>query len=88
MLRLTWIDKAKRGRVLLVEGQIADEWSEVLKDECIESMGSAVPGDLDLSGVTHVDRGGFETLRQLVAHGFRLVGENPLIAEVRRTGGW
>lgn len=87
-MRLTWIDRAQRGRVLLVEGEVADVWSDLLNDECIESLGSAVPGDIDLSGVTHVDRGGFETLRQLVSRGFRLVGENAWIAEVRRTGGW
>lgn len=88
MLRLTWIDRARSGRVLLVEGRIVEEWSDVLEDECVESMGSAVPGEIDLGGVTHVDRRGFETLRLLVMRGFRIVGENPLIAEMRRSGGW
>lgn len=88
MLRLTWVDMAKRGRVLRVEGRIVDEWGAVLEEECVKSMASAVPGELDLSGTTHVDHRGFETLRSLSERGFRIVGENPLIAEIRRNGGW
>jgi hypothetical protein len=89
VLRLTWIDNAQRGRLLLVEGEIVDEWSDILERECSESRRRGdPPHELDLSGTTHVDRRGLETLRRLADRGFRIVGENPLIAEVRRAGGW
>lgn len=88
MLRLTWIDDPKRGRYLLVEGELVEEWSEVLEDECLTSPAVDGSREIDLSGTTHVDRGGFETLQRLVGRGFRIVGENPLISEIRRSGGW
>lgn len=88
MLRLTWIDDAGRGRYLLVEGQVVDAWSAVLEDECLQSLRSGEPGVIDLSGTSVVDRRGLDTLRGLVDRGFRIVGENPLIAELRRSGGW
>lgn len=88
MLRLTWTDNTPRGRLLLVEGEIVDEWSDILERECSKSPRGGVPQVLDLSGATHIDRRGLETLRRLAGRGFRIVGENALIAEMRRTEGW
>jgi ABC-type transporter Mla MlaB component len=88
LLRLTWIEDPMRGRYLRVEGRIVAPWSEVLETECLASLEAGDAREIDLSGTTHVDGGGFETLQRLVSRGFRVVGENPWISEIRRQGGW
>ena len=71
-----------------MEGRIVGEWSELLERECANaSMDGGAP-ELDLSGTTHVDRQGIDALQRLSERGFRIIGENPLIAEVRKAGGW
>lgn len=88
MMRLTWMDGEDRERRLLVEGEIVGDGSELLESECARVSQGGRPSVLDLSGTTHVDRSGIDALQRLVARGFRIVGENPLIAEVRKGGGW
>lgn len=65
-----------------------DRWNEVLERECVDALEAGAAGELDLSGTTHVDRDGFQTLQRLVGRGYRIIGENPLISEVRKSGGW
>lgn len=58
--------KASRSRVtLMLEGKVAAEWAALLERECSDLLGSRLSVNLNLAGVTYVDRAGVRTLRRL-----------------------
>jgi anti-anti-sigma regulatory factor len=68
--------------VLIVEGRIIGEWSDVLEDECLKLIRSGMRVALDLSGVDFISRRGIEALDRLVRIGTVIRNCSPLIADL------
>lgn len=75
-------ERGSRRVVLIVEGRIVGEWSDVLEDECLKQIRSGLRVALDLSGVDFISRRGIEALDRLVRIGTEIRSCSPLIADL------
>lgn len=64
-LRITRDDGASPRTKLKLEGRLVGEWAALLDRECSALLRSSVSLELDLSGVSFVDRAGIDVLARL-----------------------
>ena len=82
MLRIQRIDGKNKEAVLLLQGWIVEEWSDLLARECRQMRESGLEVVLDLSGVVFLGRSGLDALRRISEDGVRITECPPLIAEM------
>lgn len=80
MLRLTVADGETV--TLRAEGELVEQWVDLLEDECRRLGIGGGPVAVDLGGLTYVDARGIERLRSLVTHGVTLVRCPPLVRDL------
>lgn len=81
-LRITR-EKGRRSRTRLrLEGRLVEEWTALLKSECLDLLLTRDEVLLDLAGVVFVDRAGVEVLRRLARAGVEIHCPSRLIASV------
>ena len=69
---------------LKAEGTIVGDWVRLLEAECLHHMAARKLVELDLSGVSFVNREGVVMLRGLVGSGAQVVGVNALVKALLR----
>jgi anti-anti-sigma regulatory factor len=82
MLRLTRTTESPSAVVLKAEGRVMAEWAELLEAECRELLAAHLRVELDLGGVTYLDRGAVRMLRKLTRGALGLVNCPPLVEEL------
>jgi hypothetical protein len=86
VLRISSEDETGLAVRLKAEGTIKGDWVPLLEAECLCHLDSGRMVDLDVTGVSFVDRQGAAMVRSLVDKGVRLVGTRALVeALLRRT---
>ena len=78
MLRISSEDEMGPVVRLKAEGTIRGAWVPLLEDECLCHLGSHRMVELDVTGISFVDREGAAMVRRLVIKGVRLVGTTDL----------
>jgi len=71
-LRITRKKRSRSRATLVLEGRVATEWADLLERECSDLLRSELAVNLDLAGVTFVDRAGVRTLRRLSRKGVEI----------------
>ena len=84
MLRLTRTSQPPDDVILLLEGQIVDQWVRLLEEECLQLLGTRCRVLLDLSAVSYLDRHAARLLRELESRSVRLINCPPLVDELVR----
>jgi hypothetical protein len=79
MLRITETDVTVEGTKLRLDGKLAGPWVGELKMLCEPILARGEQIQIDLGGVSSLDRDGIELLRMLRAKGVILVNCSPLI---------
>jgi ABC-type transporter Mla MlaB component len=82
MLRITQVHVSETVVVLRLEGKLLDPWLEELKQVCGRFVGASPLLQLDLSGVSFVDRAGTTYLRTLLGQGVEFTNCSPFVAEL------
>jgi hypothetical protein len=72
---------------LKAEGTIVGDWVPLLEAECLRHLAARGLVELDVAGISFVDRAGVVMVRGLVGRGVQVVGAGALVeALLRRTG--
>ena len=72
---------------LKAEGTLVGDWVPLLETECVCHLDARRLVELDLAGVSFVDRDGVAMVRSLIARGVQMVGASTLVnALLGRTG--
>jgi anti-anti-sigma regulatory factor len=66
---------------LKLEGEIVDEWADLVARECASARKPGLRIVLDLGGVNYVDRRGLTMLRRLATGAVELVNGAPVLTE-------
>lgn len=82
MLRLTHETPNARTTTLRLEGRLVAGWGTLVARHCEALLQQVETVDLDLSGVSHVDREGVRVLQGLVSPRVRIANCPPLIKEL------
>ena len=82
MLRVTRVSEDNLTLTLRVEGRIVREWAAFLERECEALLGDFSLVQLDLSGVSYVDRNGVAALRRLRSRPLEVANTPPLIQQL------
>jgi len=82
MLHILRVDVESHRVVLILQGQIVDQWANALQRECLELSRAGLRVSLDLTGVVFISRTGFEVLGRLFRNGVEIVACSPLIADM------
>ena len=85
MLKIVSVPNGSGTATLVLEGRLIGPWVEELRRSCEQASSSSDGLTLDLRGVSFVDRGGLELLRNLANRSARLNNCSPLVAEQLRT---
>lgn len=71
---------------LILEGEIANEWVQVLEQQCLGLIEQRRWVALDFKNVTSVDRQGIRMLRRLSSSPCRFVECSPVITDLLEQG--
>ena len=82
MLHILRVDVEAHRVVLILQGQIVNEWADALQRECLDLGRAGLRAELDLTGVVFISRTGFEVLGRLFRSGVEIVACSPLIADM------
>ena len=74
MLRISTATQAGSLTRLTAEGAIAGDWVPLLEAECLGHLTARRRVELDVAGVSFVDRAGVVMVRDLVDRGVQVVG--------------
>jgi anti-anti-sigma regulatory factor len=79
VLRISSATEAGSLVTLKAEGSISGNWVPLLEAECLCHLEARKSVELDLAGVSFVDRDGVAMMRALVARGVQVVGASALV---------
>jgi anti-anti-sigma regulatory factor len=82
VLRLTETKRASAEVVLKAEGQLVDEWVNLLKQECQRLLAGDDRVLLDLADVNYADSRGVQALRELAQSPLAIINCTPLVQEL------
>ncbi len=81
MLRISETDKSAERATLLLEGQVANQTTDIVREAAEKALAQGLQLTLDLSGVMFADRGGIALLRELQQRQVTLSNGSPFLKE-------
>lgn len=79
MLRISSAAESGSRVRLKAEGTLVGDWVPLLEAECVRHLDARRVVELDLAGVSFVDRDGAATVRGLIARGVEVIGASALV---------
>jgi hypothetical protein len=87
MLKITRLEQAGDGMVVMLEGRLVGPWVDTLRQVAREELGRHRDLAFEVSALTFVDRSGEELLRELVNQRIRLKSPSGFVKELLKANG-
>lgn len=84
MLRIEKVSEDADSVTLRLEGRVVAQWVTALEEECRRVLQGSKRLNLDLVGVTFVDRAGVAMLGKMNGERVRVVSSSPFLRELLR----